>query len=150
MRLLRLALSLAMLACLACAGGPLEPAPLDSAHDACRFCRMAVSQPRFAAQLVAPGEEAVFFDDLGCLRAFLAAGQVPAGAVAFVADHRTSEWGRAASAVFTEVPGLDTPMGSHLIAHVDAASRDADPAARGGRPIGAGDLFGAGGLPDGR
>jgi copper chaperone NosL len=30
------------------------------------------------------------------------------------------------------MPGLATPTGSHLVAHADAASRDADPEARGG------------------
>jgi hypothetical protein len=33
------------------------------------------------------------------------------------------------------VPSLETPMGSHIIAHATEASRDADPAARGGEPV---------------
>ena len=44
----------------------------------------------------------------------------------------------------------DTPMGSHVIAHADAASRDADAAAAGGRAASVTDLFGPKGLPEAR
>ena len=69
-------------------------------------------------------------------------GKAPRGATAFVADHRTKAWVRADRAVYTRVPGLETPMGSHVIAHADAASRDADPAAKTGQPVSASELFG--------
>ena len=110
---------------------------------------MAVSSAVFASQLVAPGELPRFFDDLGCLADYLKAGKAPAGAVAFVADHRTKAWVRADRAVYTRVPGLETPMGSHVIAHADTASRDQDADARAGTPVSAGELFGPVGLPVG-
>jgi copper chaperone NosL len=111
---------------------------------------MAVSEARFAAQVVAPGEEPLFFDDVGCLRDYLRGGaRVAAGSVAFVADHHTREWVEAGRAVYTRVPGLGTPMGSNLIAHRDPASRDADDDARGGSPLGPAEVFGHT-LPGGR
>ena len=103
---------------------------------------MAVSNARFAAQIVAPGEEPIFFDDIGCLRDYLQQRGARRRAAAFVADHRTSAWVPAAAAVFTQVPALETPMGSHLIAHATPASRDADPDARGGPPVDASAFFG--------
>ena len=130
-------------ALLACSRGPAKPGTLDTRNDACAHCRMAVSDARFAAQLAAPGEEPRFFDDLGCLADFLRAGKAPRGAVAFAADHRTKAWVRADRAVYTRVPGLETPMGSHVIAHVDTASRDSDPDARGGAPVSPSELFGS-------
>ena len=133
----------------ACASGPPAPAPLDARNDACASCRMAVSEARFAAQLVAPGEVPRFFDDIGCLAAFVKAGQAPARATAFVADHGTRAWVRADAAVYTRVPGLGTPMGSNVIAHVDAASRDRDSSARGGTAVTSTQLFGPGGPPAG-
>jgi copper chaperone NosL len=105
---------------------------------------MSVSSAVFASQLVAPGEVPRFFDDLGCLADYLRAGKAPPGANAFVADHRTKEWVRADRAVYTKVDGLATPMGSHVIAHADAASRDQDRDARGGEPVSAVDFFGPG------
>ena len=133
------------LAVVACGGGTPEPATLDTRNESCASCRMAISSAVFASQLVAPGELPRFFDDLGCLADYLKAGKAPDGATAFVADHRTKAWVRADRAVYTRVPGLETPMGSHAIAHADAASRDADPDARTGAPLLSAELFGPGG-----
>jgi copper chaperone NosL len=133
---------LSLVALAGCAGGPPEPAPLDTRNEACAACRMPVSEARFAAQVVAPGELSRFFDDLGCLAGFLKGRRAPAGAAVFVADHRTRAWIRAGDAVFTRVPRIATPMGSHLVAHASAASRDLDPAAPGGTPIPAAEILG--------
>jgi copper chaperone NosL len=142
------ALLLAAFLALACAAGPPGPAALDTHNEACAWCRMAISDPRSAAQIVAPAEEPKFFDDIGCLGRYLAANRPPKGAVAYLADHRTRAWLRADAATYTRV-ALETPMGSHLVAHVDAASRDADPDAKGGEPRTAADVFGPGGPPGG-
>lgn len=139
-----------LLLAVGCGGGAPGPAELDTANEQCANCRMAVSDARFASQLVAPGEIPQFFDDLGCLVERLEAPRkLPAGAAAFVADHRTRAWVRADRAVYTRVPELDTPMNSHLVAHADEASRAADDDARGGTPVAAVDLFGPDGPPAG-
>ena len=105
---------------------------------------MPVSDPSVAAQIVAPNEEPRFFDDLRCLRDYLAAEHsLPRGAVAYVADHRTRDWVKARQAVFASVPALQTPMGSHWAAYVDEHSRQADPAGVGSTPVPASDVFGA-------
>ncbi len=144
------ALLAAALLSLACSGGPVKPGPLDTRNEACAWCRMAVSDARFAAQLAAPGEEPRFFDDVGCLRDYLAAAREPLSRwTAFVADHRTKEWAPAASAVYTRVDGLATPMSSHVVAHAAPSSRDADPDAKGGTPLAAAELFAPKGLPAG-
>jgi copper chaperone NosL len=133
----------------ACGGGAPEPAALDTRNEACASCRMAVSDARLASQVVAPGELPRFFDDLGCLADFLKAGRAPKGVVAFVADHRTKAWVRADRAVYTRVAGLATPMGSHLVAHQDAASRAQDEAVAAGTQVTAAEVFGPGGPPAG-
>jgi copper chaperone NosL len=141
----RVALAAAALAVLAaCATGPVQPAPLDTRNDACAWCRMAVSDARFAAQLVAPGEEPRFFDDIGCLADYLRASPaVRPGSAAYVADHRSKAWVSAAAATFVRCPGLATPMASGLAAFADAASRDGDPEARRCAAVSVGDVFGA-------
>jgi copper chaperone NosL len=134
----------------ACASGAPGPETLDTKSESCGWCRMAVSDARFAGQIVAPSEEPRFFDDIGCLAHFVAGAKTrPAGTVAYVADHRTRTWVRADAALYTEVASLATPMGSHLIAHADAASRDADPDAKGGTPRTPSEVFGPGGPPGG-
>ena len=120
----------------ACGAGEPKPAALDARNEACRFCRMAVSDARFAAQIAAPGEEPLFFDDVGCLAGYLReAKSVASGAAAFVADHRTGEWVLAARAVYAQSPSIQTPMNSHILTYASAASRDEDPAAHDGRAV---------------
>ena len=80
------------------------------------------------------------FDDMGCLRDFLRGARLPSGARVYVTDHRTGAWVDANHALFTTTT-VSTPMGSGLLAHADAASRDADPAARGGSPVAAGTIL---------
>jgi hypothetical protein len=64
-----------------------------------------------------------------------------------VADHRTEAWVFATEALYTRNPAVETPMGSHLVAHADARSRDLDPEAREGTRLSPSDVFGPSGLP---
>jgi copper chaperone NosL len=139
---------LLLAACAVAACAAPGPAPLDTRSESCSFCRMAVSDPRFAAQLVAPSEEPRFFDDVGCLASYLRAKrELPKGARAYVADHRHQAWIDAATAVYARVETLETPMGSHIVAHADAASRAEDAEAKDGKPLTAADVFGPSGPP---
>jgi copper chaperone NosL len=103
---------------------------------------MTGSSGRFAAQLVIRGQEPLFFDDIGCLRGYLENnGPVSEDGAAYVVDHRTGAWVRAGQAVYMRNDRLETPMGSHLLAHESAASRDADPDSQGGTPLTAAAVF---------
>lgn len=124
----------------ACADGPV---PVDRGA-ACASCRMIISNQRFAAEIVAAGEEPRLYDDIGCLVDAIKAGalrQMGREATAYVADHRTGAWVKASDAVYTRVESLQTPMGSHLIAHADASSRAADRDAAGGTALTAPELL---------
>jgi copper chaperone NosL len=139
---------LCAMSAVSCSSGPVEPVAVDTRNDACTHCRMMVSDPRLAGQLIAPQEEPKFFDDIGCLRDYLAdAPALAAGSVAFVADYRTGRWQRAAFATYVRRPDLATPMGSHLIAFADAASQAADPRFAGDTALSASDVFGPSGPP---
>ena len=138
------AAAVAVLLVASCSTGPPGPAALDPANDACAQCRMAVSDRRFAAQIVARGEEPLFFDDLGCLRDYISAHRdLPGSLAVFVADHRTGEWVEASSAVFSRQPSVATPMASGLLAHGDAASRARDSEATGARAVPAAEVLGS-------
>jgi len=138
----RLAILVVAAATAACASGRPSPAAFDAVHEPCRFCRMTGSNGRTAAQLVAPRQEPLFFDDLGCLRGYLKqTGTVASTAVVYVADHRTGAWVAADRALYTRNEAVSTPMGSHLIAHESAESRAADPDARGGSALSISDVY---------
>jgi copper chaperone NosL len=106
----------ALIFILACASEPLAPANLDVGHHACDSCRMIISDRRFAAQIVARGHEPRFFDDIGCLASKLRETSLPAEAVVFVSDYDAGGWIRADQAHFLRCVGVNTPMGSAIIA----------------------------------
>ncbi len=144
------AVTLFVAVALGCSSGKALPSILDTKNDSCAFCRMPVSDAHLAAQLAAPGEETKFFDDIGCLRDFLEHNAPPrTETVAYVADHRTGAWVRASAAVFGRCPALETPMGSHLIAHADAFSRDHDAGSGGCTQTSVQEVFGPLGPPEG-
>ncbi len=139
-RLLAVGAALIVAAC----AHTIAPAALDTTNDACAFCRMIVSDARTASQIASPLEEPRFFDDFGCLSSYLASATLPADAIVFVADHRTKEWVRADAAIFTRLSGSAGAMGSRIVAHASAASRDEDPDAAGGMTVAVADVLGAG------
>jgi copper chaperone NosL len=118
----------AVLMAVACGGGVPSPARLDTNNDVCAVCRMVVSDQHLASQVLVPGEEPRFFDDLGCLARFLQE-HPQQDAVVYVADHRTGEWTRAETALYSRIASTATPMASGLIAHATPESRAQDAAA---------------------
>lgn len=130
----RLTWALACVLAGGCSAGPDGPAVIALGADVCGHCRMTIVSTATAAEVIAPGEEPRLFDDIGCLRDDLARAPLPPGAVVYVADHRTGAWVDARTAAITKT-SASTPMASGLLAHADAASRDLDPAARGGTAI---------------
>ena len=136
-----------LLTATACSSQAPRPQNPDSRNDLCGSCRMPVSDPSLAAQIIAPNEEPRFFDDLRCLRDYLAGNPLPRGAVAYVADHRTRDWVPAARAVFASAPSVETPMASHWVAYADENSRRADSRAGESTLISPTEIFGAAGPP---
>jgi copper chaperone NosL len=131
----RQVLMLSVLLVAGCAGA-VGPATFDPAHEPCRFCRMVGSNGRFAAQLVAPGQDPLYFDDIGCLLQYArASAERSPGAEAFVADHRTGAWVSARQALYVRHDAIETPMGSRLMAFASVESRDQDQAAAGGETL---------------
>jgi len=124
----------------ACAPGAPGPSTIRLGEDACAHCRMTIVGTETAAQIVAPGAEPIMFDEIGCLRDYLADQPMAADATVFVTDHRSGKWIDARSAVFTKATA-QTPMSTGLLAHADLASRDGDPSAREGLLVAAADIL---------
>jgi len=139
-RLRAIAVLAVMVAC-----GPGSQPPAIEIGTPCSFCRMAIVDPRLAAEIVAPGEEPRQYDDIGCLVNDLRKRPLTGGR-AFVADYRTGALVRAGDAIYTRADAIPTPMASSLVAHADDASRDADPRVRGGPRHTAADVFAQGTL----
>jgi len=102
----------------ACSIGELQPVPIE-AHDMCSFCKMAISEKRFAAEIITEDDQVLKFDDIGCmLRHRVAAGERLKREAIFVMDFESDRWLKADHAWF-ERSKIKTPMGSGIVAYAD-------------------------------
>ena len=111
----------------ACAGTASGPPTVHWGTDECSHCHMIVSEERFAAVARSTSGEEARFDDLGCLRRWLAGRDVSEWQL-WAHDAGGAGWLAATEAWYTQAPGVSTPMGSGLRAW---ASREAADAAGG-------------------
>ena len=139
-RVIRSSVLALLLSVMACSGGATPPAEIQRG-ESCRWCRMSVSDHRFATQLA--GLEPRFFDDVGCMVKYLLKEKDDAGDhTAYVSDYRTREWIPAATAVYGRCPSVETPMASHLVAFRDEGSARQDPAWKDCQAVTLSEVFG--------
>lgn len=98
---------------------PDGPVPVVWNKESCAHCRMAVGEPRYAAQLITTAGEVVNFDDPGCLLRYLDERH-PAIHRLWFHHPREDRWLGPDEVGFH--PDATTPMGWGLI----AADRGAD------------------------
>lgn len=118
---------------LACASP--APRPIVYGTDQCAHCHMTIADPRYAAELVTTTGKVLAFDDIGCLAAFLASGEMAPGAVhsAWGHDYRSpGEWARTSDLSFVRSSAFHTPMGSGIVALARPEAADSLRAAVGG------------------
>jgi copper chaperone NosL len=113
---------LAALILVGCTGGVPEPVEIALNEENCSYCRMAVSEREFAAEVVTASGSVDYFDDIGCLRDWVKEHRPPESAGLFVVDRTSGEWLDAESAFFVQAQELPTPMSSGLAAFATEAS----------------------------
>ncbi len=87
-------------------------------RDMCERCKMAISERRFAAQVIDPRTGKVYkFDDLGCAVLWMDEEKIPwrEKAILWITDAKTGEWIDARKALYME--GAITPMAYGLAAY---------------------------------
>jgi cytochrome c oxidase cbb3-type subunit 2 len=92
------------------------PHPIAWGRDTCDKCRMHLSRPGFAGQVIAADGQVAKYDDLGCL---LAAAQGDAER-AWVEDHGGGGWVPLRDATLVRAEGVETPMASGIVAFAGA------------------------------
>jgi copper chaperone NosL len=94
----------------------LEPVAL-APEDMCSFCRMAISEKRYAAQLSDSEGQVFKFDDIGCMANFMQRNDIDGKSVArFVMDFDERIWIKAEDAYYVESSEVTTPMNGGVIA----------------------------------
>lgn len=108
----------------ACAVRPPEPVEIDAA-DVCALCKMAISEKRYAAELVDTHGNVFKFDDIGCMIHFAGQrGWIGNPPARFVHDYDSPAWLKADRATFVRSPEIPSPMASGLIAIGDTAKAE--------------------------
>ena len=94
----------------------LEPVALVP-EDMCSFCRMAISEHRYAAQFLDSEGQAFKFDDIGCLVNFMQRNNIDGKTVVrFVMDFDERIWIKGEDAYYVKSSEITTPMNGGVIA----------------------------------
>jgi copper chaperone NosL len=99
--------------------GPKEIQPVELyPEDECASCRMAVSNPAFASEIINKDGSVVKFDDLRCFENYRKDHRVDEIEKMFVKNYETKEWIPFGKSIIIQT-GIETPMGSGQVAVSD-------------------------------
>lgn len=107
-------LFLCALAAIGCGSGGVRPVEFYP-EDMCAACRMAISDARFASEIIDADGTALKFDDIGCLLSYRAKLKPSAIAAVYLKDYETLEWVPYEKSTIVET-GVATPMASGRLA----------------------------------
>lgn len=89
--------------------GEVEPMHWD--RDMCERCKMAISERKFAVQVINPQNGRVYkFDDIGCALLWMDEEKIPwkEKAIIWITDAKSGKWINARTALYAD--GAITPM----------------------------------------
>ncbi len=99
----------------------IEPVAL-APEDMCAYCKMAISEKRYAAELIDSEGQAFKFDDIGCMVNFIKSRKNTTKVVAyFVMDFDERQWTKADDAYYVRSSEITTPMNGGIIAFKNQA-----------------------------
>jgi copper chaperone NosL len=101
--------------------GSSEIRPVDIyPEDMCSHCRMAISDQRFAAEIITVPGEVFKFDDLGCMERYQEKMSNLKTAAKFVKDYEQKIWLPVERSTIVRT-SIKTPMSSGLVALADSS-----------------------------
>jgi len=118
--LFALALLMGMGGCSSKKSNDGKPAVMHWDRDMCERCKMAVSERKYAVQVINPANGKVYkFDDIGCTVLWFDEEHIPwqDKAIIWITDAKTGEWIDARKAKFTD--DTITPMAYGFAAFTD-------------------------------
>jgi copper chaperone NosL len=109
-------LSLIVLTMFISSCGPKEIVPVELyPEDECAACRMAVSSPEFASEIINVDGTVVKFDDLRCFENYRKTHTPDEFAAIFVMNYDTKQWMPFGKSIVIQT-SIETPMGSGQVA----------------------------------
>ncbi len=123
----------------ACISSPLAPVEVYP-EDVCTRCKMAISDKRFAGEILVEVGVARKFDDLGCLLKDMRDRAARDEPPAFAVDFEKREWVNMKKAYYVRSGRISTPMGSGLIAFKNRSDAEQAAAKYGGQVLNYGEV----------
>jgi len=109
---------LIVLMLIGCGASELKPVDIYP-EDMCSQCRMAVSDKRFASEIITDQREVFKFDDIGCMENFKDRSKELHVAAIFLKDYESKDWMPFDRSIIVETDVM-TPMGSGKVAFADS------------------------------
>jgi len=105
-----------------------EPKPIIVGKDNCDFCKMAISDPRFGAEVVSKKGKVYKFDDQHCIVGFIKSDKLTENDIAgvyFTDFNKPHDLIQVEDAHFLQSPALKSPMNGNIAAfrHPDSLAR---------------------------
>lgn len=123
MKLTYVLLYIFIFGCLSCKPDGAEP--IDIHKDKCEFCKMSISDIRFACELVTAKGRVYKFDDILCANGYMNENKVSTSEVIWISDFDNSnELIAAEKAFYIESDSLRSPMGGDVAAFKSATKAD--------------------------
>jgi copper chaperone NosL len=102
-----------------CQKGAVEPVALVP-EDMCSYCRMAISEKQYAAEMIDGEGQPFKFDDIGCMLNFVKKQSVSVSSSSFfVMDFEQRQWLKADDAYYVRSSELTSPLSGGIIAFKD-------------------------------
>jgi len=104
---------------------PPGPAEISVGKDQCDNCKMTISEPKYATQLVTDKGKIYKFDDISCLNDYQNSNaESVANATAYAADFPTGEFIESSTATFIKGGLIKSPMGGNTQAYKDKSAAE--------------------------
>ncbi|HZS08015.1 MAG TPA: nitrous oxide reductase accessory protein NosL [Blastocatellia bacterium] len=127
----------------ACQQAQLRPVELLP-EDMCSYCRMAISESKYAAELITKDGDALKFDDIGCMADYINRKKNRDSVAGyFFVDFHTKRWVKGEEAYFVSSSKFQTPMSGGIVAITDRAQAEATAAEHQGRLLTLAEVIGA-------
>lgn len=113
-----------MFAVLAASCGVSTPREIVAGQDQCHYCRMEITEPRFATQVILTTGKIQVFDAVDCLAGYVRGNPAERIQSVWVAEAEQGKFVRAEDAGFLLESNLRGPMG-HIVAFASPAAASA-------------------------
>ena len=119
----RILLASTMITLAACAKS--EPQAIAVGKDQCENCKMTITEPKYATQLITEKGRIYKFDDISCMKDYEVSNTESTGnAKTYVADFPTGNFIESSTATFIKGGDIKSPMGGNTQAFQDKAAAE--------------------------